>query len=429
MQHIARFALLALLTAIPAVAQNKTSPYTGIAWPANCNVSGTVAYNFLTDSCFAAGSVAPIVYRSTWSGTTTYAVNDAVAYGGNQWISILSPNLNQTPGSAPTYWSLLLTGGGGGGSGTVTTVSISPGNGFQGSVANATTTPAISINVDSTHVLPVNTGSATTYLNGAGSYSTPAAGGITAVTGNNGLTCATSSGAVTCGISNTVSTNCVSGICYNAFGLVTGPPFTFSFSCSASGTYEAGNATANPNTCTFTSYAGGTAASGTLTDSQSHTGTFVSPFSSGTLAYQYCTVVDGVSSQTFTGSVTASNGQTYSQNAGTNCLPREFGGVASSGATGATASGTSALLTGPGTTIGTAGLGQQGTWGPYTASGQYIYILGTGNSCSFTSGGFSFLMNSPISFTFTNQYTAPIAMYLYRSVNSQTGSFTLVGNC
>jgi hypothetical protein len=41
-----------------------------------------------------------------------------------------------------TEW---VTGGGGGGSGTVTTVSVTTANGVSGSVANATTTPAISI--------------------------------------------------------------------------------------------------------------------------------------------------------------------------------------------------------------------------------------------------------------------------------------------
>lgn len=69
-----------------------------------------------------------------------------------------------------------VPGGGGGGSGTVTSVSVATANGLQGTVANPTTTPAITLNVDSTHVLPVNTGSASEFLNHAGAYTTPSGG-------------------------------------------------------------------------------------------------------------------------------------------------------------------------------------------------------------------------------------------------------------
>lgn len=102
----------AALLCVGASAQNKTNPFTGIAWPANCNASGTVAYNFLTNTCFPAGSsVAPIIYRGVWSSTTTYAKNDAVAYGGNQYISLQASNLNQNPATATTFWALLLSNG------------------------------------------------------------------------------------------------------------------------------------------------------------------------------------------------------------------------------------------------------------------------------------------------------------------------------
>lgn len=47
--------------------------------------------------------------------------------------------------------------GSGGGSGTVTTVSVTTANGFQGSVTNPTTSPAISVNVDGSHYLPSTT--------------------------------------------------------------------------------------------------------------------------------------------------------------------------------------------------------------------------------------------------------------------------------
>lgn len=59
--------------------------------------------------------------------------------------------------------------------GTVTAVSVTTANGFQGSSSGGAT-PALTINVDSTHVLPTNTGSSTSYLNAAGGYSVPTGG-------------------------------------------------------------------------------------------------------------------------------------------------------------------------------------------------------------------------------------------------------------
>jgi hypothetical protein len=217
-----------------------------------------------------------------------------------------------------------------------------------------------------------------------------------------------------------------------ANGLVTaiGNPFAVSISCTAAGTYEAGNATTNPNVCTF-GYANGTPASGTLSDG-THNVTLTTPFTSGNLAFQYCTAGQGVAGFTFSVAATATNTQTAGASTGTACVPREFGGVGTSGATGATASGTTAVLAGATGTLASNGFGQQNTWpstGAYNPSSQYIYILGTGSACTFTLGGFSFLMNSPISFSFINQYGAAIGMYLYRSVNPQSGPVTLVGTC
>lgn len=64
------------------------------------------------------------------------------------------------------------------GGGTITAVSVATANGFQGTSSGGPT-PALSVNVDSSHVLPVNTGSATSYLNQAGTYSTPSVSGGT----------------------------------------------------------------------------------------------------------------------------------------------------------------------------------------------------------------------------------------------------------
>lgn len=55
-----------------------------------------------------------------------------------------------------SQFDLVNSGGGGGGSGTVTSVSVASANGFTGTVANATTTPAITIKTSVTGILKGN---------------------------------------------------------------------------------------------------------------------------------------------------------------------------------------------------------------------------------------------------------------------------------
>jgi hypothetical protein len=78
------------------------------------------------------------------------------------------------PGTAPT--GILPSGNATGcaalPTGTLTAVSVATANGFQGT-SSGTATPVLTLRTDSTHVLPVNTGAATSYLNQAGSYSVP----------------------------------------------------------------------------------------------------------------------------------------------------------------------------------------------------------------------------------------------------------------
>lgn len=64
--------------------------------------------------------------------------------------------------------------------GTVTAVSVATLNGFQGTSSGGAT-PALTLNVDSSHFLPINTGSASSFLNAAGGYTVPAGTGVTAV--------------------------------------------------------------------------------------------------------------------------------------------------------------------------------------------------------------------------------------------------------
>jgi hypothetical protein len=52
-------------------------------------------------------------WAGTWSSTTTYYINDVVIdSGGNLWVSLTYPNLNNTP-TAGTNWAALASSGGG----------------------------------------------------------------------------------------------------------------------------------------------------------------------------------------------------------------------------------------------------------------------------------------------------------------------------
>lgn len=208
----------------------------------------------------------------------------------------------------------------------------------------------------------------------------------------------------------------------NSSGQITalGNPFTATFTCTQCGTYENGYSItsasgtisyANPSTPTSASVGDGTS-----------TDTLASPFTSWTLGYTYTT------NTTFT--LTAvGDGQTVTHTASITFLPRVFGGVGTAGATGATASGSSAALSGATGTLASNGLSSQSTWGPYTANNQKVYVLSLGASCSFTSGGFAFPMLSPTTVAFTNQYGSVVSMYLYESANLLSSSVTLQGAC
>lgn len=81
-------------------------------------------------------------------------------------------------------------GGGGGGSGTVTSVSVVSANGFAGSVANATTTPAITLTTSITGILSGN-GTAVSAATTTGSGSVVLATSPTLVTPVLGVASAT----------------------------------------------------------------------------------------------------------------------------------------------------------------------------------------------------------------------------------------------
>jgi hypothetical protein len=168
-----------------------------------------------------------------------------------------------------------------------------------------------------------------------------------------------------------------------------------------------------------------TSASITNTDSIASPTNLTTPFTSATLVGTFthstpATVTftlhasDGVSNPTAT--VTGSWAE------------RIFGGVGAPGATSTvTASGTTAVLS---TTdaLPSAGLGVETVgemFGPYTPSGQCVYLLLSGGTHTFTDNitGFPFAFNAPIAVAFVNQYGVSLSMFLYQSVNPLIGTF------
>lgn len=89
------------------------------------------------------------------------------------------------------------------GSGTVTTISVATANGFQGTVANPTTTPAISVNVDGTHYLPTTTDQTNwNAKQAAGNYITALTGPVTATGPGSAATTITANAITTAMIAN-----------------------------------------------------------------------------------------------------------------------------------------------------------------------------------------------------------------------------------
>lgn len=208
----------------------------------------------------------------------------------------------------------------------------------------------------------------------------------------------------------TITDGCISAI---------GSPFAVSMSCTAAGgPFEAGNNSTNPNTCTL-SYSNGTPASGTVSDG-THNVTLTTPFTSAVFPYVYS--ANTTWSATTTSTAPA---QTAGATQGRSFAVREFAGVGTAGATGLTASGTSAVLVGATGTLPSAGLGAQTSWGPLNPSDQYIYVVALSNSCSFSSGGFGFPMHAPVSVTMTNAYGSNVTVWMYMSINSLSVPFTL----
>lgn len=166
-----------------------------------------------------------------------------------------------------------------------------------------------------------------------------------------------------------------------------------------------------------------TSAAITNTDSIGSPLTLTTPFTSGTVLGSF----QHTAAATTTFTLTAVGAVTKTSTATINWLPRTFGGAGIAGATSSvTASGTSAVLS-TGSTLANAGLGNAGTYGPYSASARKIYILMIGGSHTFkdTVTGFSFAFNAPTAVSFTNVNGSTVSMFLYESTNTLTGTFSI----
>jgi hypothetical protein len=201
------------------------------------------------------------------------------------------------------------------------------------------------------------------------------------------------------------------------------PAFAIS-SFSGGSTVEIGATVTNPAfTASYSSLP--TSAQITNTDGLGSPLILTTPFASGTVlaAFTHGTQT----SVTFT--LTAIAATTKTSNQSINFYPRVFGGVGTAGATGATASGTTAVLSGAVGTLANEGLTSSSvgaSYGPFSPTSQKIYLLLTGSSHTFKDqGGFSFAMNAPTSISFVNQNGATVSMYLYESTNLLSTPFTV----
>ena len=238
---------------------------------------------------------------------------------------------------------------------------------------------------------------------------------IGAGSGSSGVTSITPTGTITC-------TPLVGGSCTGAVTISLSSPFTINSFTGCGGSLELGQSVANP-TCLATYSATPASASISNTDSIDSPLVLTTPFTSGTIVgtFTHSAVATTTVQLTATGSSTQTANQTYTWN------PRIFAGLGTAGATNSvSSSGTTAVLSNtnviPSAALGAETVGQ--TFGPFSPSGQAVYLLLTGGSHTFTDActGFPFAFNAPLTVTFINEYGITITMYLYQSTNTLTGA-------
>ena len=210
----------------------------------------------------------------------------------------------------------------------------------------------------------------------------------------------------------------------NVGGAVTisqGPTFAItSFTASTAGVKEFGASIPSPTNCTA-GYSS-TPNSASISDG-TNTTNLTTPFTNGSLAFSYTCGTTPGTLITFT--LTAIQATTKTATQTISCQPRTFYGVGTSGATGATASGNNAVLTGATGTLSTWGLGTNTGTVSVSPSTQYIYFLLSTSGHTFKVNGFTTAFTcTPISFT--NQFGSVInPMQLCVSPTFYTGSYSV----
>jgi hypothetical protein len=197
-------------------------------------------------------------------------------------------------------------------------------------------------------------------------------------------------------------------------------------SFSGGSTVEIGATVTNP---AFTASYSSTPASAQITNTASIDSPIVltTPFTAGTVTGAFTETIE--TNVTFTLTAVGATTQTATQTIAFE--PRMFGGVGTSGATGATASGSTAALVGATGTLANEGLSDNpvgSVYGPFSPSGQKVYLFLTGGSHTFKDNGtgFAFPFNAPTAVSFVNQNGSTVPMYLYESTNTLTGSYSIL---
>jgi hypothetical protein len=66
---------------------------------------------FAQNGAPGAAGVPGLTWQGTYASTTNYALNDAVAWQGSSYVSLIASNHGNTPGVNPEDWSLLAAQG------------------------------------------------------------------------------------------------------------------------------------------------------------------------------------------------------------------------------------------------------------------------------------------------------------------------------
>jgi len=158
--------------------------------------------------------------------------------------------------------------------------------------------------------------------------------------------------------------------------------------------------------------------------------TLTTPFASATITGAFSAPASQTSyAITFTLQAILTSAKTANQSL--SYLSRNFGGVGTPGASASvTAAGNNAILS-TSNTINSLGLfssdvGQ--VFGPFSPSGQVVYLLLLGGSHTFKDNntGFSFPFNTPTPVSFINQHGYTVQMYLYQSSSVLSATYSIL---